>query len=442
MAMDLRRHEATEVVRGLRKAGFEAYLVGGCVRDLVMEQEPKDYDVSTSATPEQILAIYPEGLRVGAQFGVIALALPSGTAEVATFRSDGPYKDGRHPVAVHYAKTAKEDVSRRDFTINGLLFDPLLPTLEEGLIDYVGGRQDIERRIVRTIGKPENRFQEDHLRMLRAARFAARFRFDLAPDALQAIQRLAPAIRQVSAERVRDEILKILTEGEARRGFELLDQSGLLAEVLPEIKATQGVPQPPEFHPEGDVWTHTLMMLEGMKAPTPTLALGVLLHDVGKPPTFSIRDRIRFDQHEEIGARMAEEILKRLRLPNREIEQVLALISHHMRFKDFPRMRRSTQLRFLRLEGFPEHLELHRLDCLASHGDLGNYEMVRRTMEETPQQEVRPQPLVRGDDLIAMGYKPGPQFKVILHAVEDAQLEGSVTSREAAFDLVKQRFPL
>lgn len=442
MAMDLRRHEAIEVVRGLRKAGFEAYLVGGCVRDLVMEQEPKDYDVSTSATPEQILAIYPEGLRVGAQFGVIALALPSGTAEVATFRSDGPYKDGRHPVAVHYAKTAKEDVSRRDFTINGLLFDPLLPTLEEGLIDYVGGRQDIERRIVRTIGKPENRFQEDHLRMLRAARFAARFRFDLAPDALQAIQRLAPAIRQVSAERVRDEILKILTEGEARRGFELLDQSGLLAEVLPEIKATQGVPQPPEFHPEGDVWTHTLMMLEGMKAPTPTLALGVLLHDVGKPPTFSIRDRIRFDQHEEIGARMAEEILKRLRLPNREIEQVLALISHHMRFKDFPRMRRSTQLRFLRLEGFPEHLELHRLDCLASHGDLGNYEMVRRTMEETPQQEVRPQPLVRGDDLIAMGYKPGPQFKVILHAVEDAQLEGSVTSREAAFDLVKQRFPL
>jgi len=278
--------------------------------------------------------------------------------------------------------------------------------------------------------------------MLRAVRFTARFGFSLDPAALKAIRELAPEIHDVSAERVRDEIIKILTEGRPRRGFELLDQSGLLKEVLREIKALQGVAQPPEFHPEGDVWTHTLMMLEGLRAPTPTLALGVLLHDVGKPSTFSVRERIRFDNHVEVGARMAEEILHRLRLPTKDMERVTNLVRHHMRFKDFPKMRRSTALRFVRMPGFDEHLELHRLDCLASHGDLTNYELARKMLEETPAEEIKPAPLVTGDDLIAAGFKPGPIFKKILRAVEDAQLEGKLHSRDEALTMVAEQFPL
>ncbi len=440
--MDLRLEDATGVVKRLRSAGFEAFLVGGCVRDLVMRREAKDYDVTTSAKPAQVLKIYLEGLTIGAQFGVVAVVLPSGIVEVATFRSDGNYTDGRHPVEVQYAGSAREDVSRRDFTINGLLLDPLAPTLEEGLLDYVGGLADIEGRVIRTIGKPEERFAEDRLRMLRAVRFAARFRFELDQAVAEAIRALASAIKEVSAERIRDEIVRILTEGEARRGFELLDETGLLAQVLPEVKAMQGVKQPPEFHPEGDVWTHTLIMLESMRSPTATLALGALLHDVGKPPTFSIRDRIRFDEHERVGTVMAEDILRRLRFSNQQIEQVMALVSNHMRFKDFPKMRRSTQLRFLRLEEFGEHLELHRLDCQSSHADLTNYEMARRIMEETPREQVKPRPLVNGDDLIALGYEPSPGFKTMLQAVEDAQLEGLIGSREAGLELIKQRFPL
>jgi poly(A) polymerase len=327
---------------------------------------------------------------------------------------------------------------RRDFTINGLLYDPL----KEQVIDYVGGQADIRARRVRTIGDPYERFSEDRLRMLRAVRFAARLKFTLDAAAEEAIREQAAEIHQVSAERVRDEILKILTEGQARQGFELLDGTGLLQEVLPEIKRLQGVAQPAEFHPEGDVWVHTMMMLEGLRSPTPTLALGVLLHDVGKPPTFSVRERIRFDNHVEVGAKMAEEISSRLRLSSRETEQVVELVRHHLRFKDFPRMRRSTQLRFLRLPGFAEHLELHRLDCLASHGDLSTYEMSKRLLEETPAEEIRPAPLLRGEDLIAQGYSPGPIFKEILQAVEDAQLEGRIHTPAQALSLVVERFPL
>ena len=446
--MDAKRQAAIEIVRRLREEGFQAYLVGGCVRDLVMGREPKDYDVATDATPDAVVKLYPESLTVGAQFGVVLVPREAGDVEVATFRSDGRYTDGRHPDAVRYAKSAEEDVRRRDFTINGLLYDPLASPAEgeglmrDGLLDYVGGLADIQGRRIRTIGDPTERLSEDRLRMLRAVRFAARFGFSLDPPALRAIRNLAPEIREVSVERVRDEIVKILTEGNARRGFELLDETGLLKEVLPEVKAMQGVAQPPEFHPEGDVWTHTLMMLGGLRNPTPTLALGVLLHDVGKPPTFSVRERIRFDNHVEVGARMAEAICGRLRLPSRETERVAELVRHHLRFKDFPEMRRSTQLRFLRLPGFDEHLELHRLDCLSSHRDLTNYELARRLLEETPPQEIKPAPLVRGDDLIARGYKPGPLFKTILRAVEDAQLEGRVHSREEALGLVAQQFPL
>jgi len=329
-------------------------------------------------------------------------------------------------------------VQRRDFTINGLLYDPV----SDQVLDYVGGQADLRAHRLRTIGDPFARFREDRLRMLRAVRFTARFNFQLDPAALEAIRQLAPQIHSVSAERVRDEIVKILTEGPPRAGFELLDQSGLLVEVLPEIQRMQGVEQPPEFHPEGDVWIHTLMMLEGLRQPTSTLALGVLLHDVGKPPTFSVRERIRFDNHVEVGAKMAEEICRRLRLSARETERIVELVRHHLRFKDFPRMKRSTQLRFIRMEGFDEHLELHRLDCLSSHRDLTNYEMARRMLEETPQQEIKPLPLLRGNDLIAQGYRPGPIFKAILQVVEDAQLEGRIHDRPEALRLVKQQFPV
>jgi len=451
-----RQDTATQIVRDLRLKGRQAYLVGGCVRDLVMGRVPKDYDVATDATPAEVCRLFPDSLTVGAQFGVVVVVGPEGNVEVATYRSDGRYDDGRHPVEVRYSKTAQEDVRRRDFTINGLLLDPLAGSIEAGLLDCVGGLADIHAGLIRTIGDPIERFREDHLRMMRAVRFAARFKFQIDPAAVEAIRRLAPHIKEVSQERVRDEILKILTEGQARRGFELLDETGLLAIVLPEIKAMQGVEQPPEFHPEGDVWTHTMMMLEGLPAPignrqstivnqppllTPTLALGVLLHDVGKPPTFKVRERIRFDNHVEIGASMAEEICRRLRLSSRETERVVELVRHHLRFKDFPRMRRSTQLRFLRMDGFREHLELHRLDCLSSHRHLENYEMARRLLAETPPQVIKPAPLLRGDDLMALGYPPGPIFKQILQTVEDAQLDGKIGSREEALQLVAEQFP-
>jgi poly(A) polymerase len=436
--MDDKREAATGIVRRLRSEGFPAFLVGGCVRDMLMGRTPKDYDVATGATPAQVLALFPDALTVGAQYGVVIVPHEAGNVEVATFRSDGAYADGRHPREVRYARTPQEDVARRDFTINGLLFDPLT----EQVLDYVGGQADIRARRLRTIGDPDERFSEDRLRMLRAVRFSARLGFKLDAAALTAIRRLAPQIHTVSMERVRDEIVKILTEGPARTGFELLDEAGLLQEVLPEIKRMQGVQQPPEFHPEGDVWIHTLMMLEGLRQPTSTLALGVLLHDVGKPPTFAIRERIRFDNHVEVGAKMAEEICARLRLSTRETERIVELVRHHLRFKDFPRMKRSTQLRFLRMEGFEEHLELHRLDCLSSHRDLTNYELARTMLKETPPEEIKPPPLLRGNDLIAQGYRPGPIFTRILHAVEDAQLEGRIHDHAEALRLVREQFPV
>jgi poly(A) polymerase len=436
--MDVKGEAATAIVRRLRAEGFPAYLVGGCVRDMLMGNVPKDYDVTTAATPARVVELFPDALTVGVQFGVVIVPSEAGNVEVATFRTDGAYADGRHPGEVRYAQTPQEDVQRRDFTINGLLYDPLTGQV----LDYVGGQADLRAHRLRTIGDPFERFREDRLRMLRAVRFTARFGFQLESAALKAVRQLAPQIHAVSAERVRDEIVKILTEGPARAGFELLDQCGLLAEVLPEIKRLQGVQQPPEFHPEGDVWIHTLIMLEGLRQPTSTLALGVLLHDVGKPPTFSVRERIRFDHHVEVGAKMAEEICARLRISTRETERVVALVQHHLRFKDFPRMKRSTQLRFVRMEGFDEHLELHRLDCLSSHRDLTNYEMARRMLEETPQAEIKPAPLLRGDDLIAQGYTPGPTFKTILQAVEDAQLEGYIHNRAEALRLVNAQFPI
>ncbi len=428
---------ALAIVARLRASGHQAYLAGGCVRDTLLGVEPKDYDVVTDATPSRLEELFPDAVAVGAQFGVLLVRGNAAQVEVATFRSDHAYLDGRRPSAVTFTSSAEQDVRRRDFTINGLLWDPDKDTM----LDFVGGRADLGARLVRAIGAPRERIAEDSLRMLRAVRFAARLGFEIEPDTLAAIREQSAAIGRVAAERIRDEIVRILTEGGARRGFELLDRSGLLPEILPEISALQGVAQPPEFHPEGDVWIHTLLMLEMLRQPTPTLALGVLLHDVGKPPTFRVAERIRFDGHVEVGTKMAEQILSRLRFPRRQIELVAELVRHHLRFKDAPRMRQSTLKRFLRLEGFEEHLELHRLDCLASHRNLDNYDLVLRFWKTLPVEAIRPARLLSGRDLIEAGYEPGPLFQQILVAVEEAQLENRIASREEALALVHSQFP-
>ena len=431
------RDKATEVVKRLVEAGHQAYWVGGCVRDLVLGREPTDYDVATSAIPDEVVRLFPNSVTVGAQFGVVKALLDDHEIEIATFRSDHGTLDGRHPREVRYAQTPQEDVSRRDFTINGLLYDPL----KSEVLDFVGGQADIRAGVVRTIGEPDQRFREDYLRLLRAVRFAARFGYLIEAKTWEALKAARQGIEQVSRERVRDEVIKMLTEGAARRAFEILDGAGLLEIILPEVAKMKGVQQPPEFHPEGDVWIHTRMMLEKMERPTPTLALGVLLHDVGKPPTFQIADRIRFNEHAEVGAVMAEEICQRLRLSNRDIERVVALVRHHLRFKDAPKMKASTFKRFISMDGFDEHLELHRLDCLSSHRDLTNWHFVKEQREKLPPEEVRPPRLLTGNDLKAMGYPPGPQMGRILAAIEEAQLEGAVKTAEQARALVEQQFP-
>jgi poly(A) polymerase len=436
------RAKATQIASDLKSHGHQAWLVGGCVRDLVLGPEPKDYDISTDATPDELLKIFPKAQLVGAQFGVILVD----AVEVATFRSDHSYQDGRHPTGVTFEKDPRQDVLRRDFTINALLLDPAFLASSTSpasqVVDYVGGLNDLRNHIVRAIGDPAQRFEEDHLRMLRAIRFAARFGFEIEPVTMAAIQKMHQRIARVAPERVRDELIRILTEGGARRGFELLDASGLLNDVLPEVAAMKGVRQPPEFHPEGDVWTHTLIMLEGLQSPTPALALGVLLHDVGKPGTFRIADRIRFDGHVELGERIARDILTRLRFSNADIEQVVALVANHMRFAHVHQMRESTLKRMLRMDHFDEHLELHRLDCTSSHGNLENYELARIRFEQSPAEVLRPQRLLTGDDLIEAGYAPGPDFSRMLEAVEDAQLESRIQTTEQAMDLIRALFGL
>jgi poly(A) polymerase len=437
---------STEICATLRAKGYQAYLVGGCVRDILLEREPADYDVATDATPDQVQRIFPRSLSVGAQFGVIVVLDDSlendlAQVEVATFRSDVGYSDGRHPDRVEYANSAEEDVRRRDFTINGLLLDP--QTSE--VLDFVEGQKDLAAGVIRAIGDPMRRFGEDKLRMLRAVRFAARFGYQIEAATKSAIETLAGQITQVSAERTRGELTKILTEGAARRGFELLDQTGLLAQVLPEVARMKGVQQPPQYHPEGDVWVHTRMMLEAIPAgPPETLVWGVLLHDVGKPPTFTPPsgpgDRIRFNEHAEVGTRMAEAICRRLHFSNEETDQIAALVANHMKFKDVLQMKAATLKRFVRLDRFDEHLELHRLDCISSHGSLENYDFTRRFIAETPPEQVRPPRLLTGDDLKQLGLAPGPAFKTILEAVEDAQLEGRIADHAEAIEMVRKQF--
>jgi poly(A) polymerase len=459
------KQHAAEIVRILRDHGHQAYFAGGCVRDLLLAREPADYDIATDATPREVMQIFPQTYAVGEQFGVVLVPESSGATsngatgvparplerneravvEVATFRSDVSYSDGRHPDEVRFTKDPREDAQRRDFTINGMMLDPLIfdKTTNE-ILDFVGGREDLKAGIIRAIGNPERRFTEDKLRMLRAVRFAARFNYQIDPATLAAIQKLAAQIHQVSSERVREELTKMLTEGQARRAFELLDTTKLLPEVLPEIAAMKGVEQSPQHHPEGDVFVHTLLLLEKLPAgASKTLAWGALLHDVGKPPTFRIApDRIRFDGHVEVGVKMAAEILRRLRFSNYETDQILALVDNHMRFGDVQRMKQSTLKRFFRLPAFDEHLELHRMDCLSSHGNLDSYNYSREQMNSMPPETIRPTPLITGRDLIDAGYKPGPRFTEILSAVEDAQLEGRLASREAAMEYVRHEFPL
>jgi len=427
---------ASFIIRRLRAAGHAAYLVGGCVRDLLLGRRPEDFDVATDAPPERILELFPKAGEIGAHFGVVQVRAEDAAVEVATFRSDHSYADGRHPESVAYETDPRQDALRRDFTINAMFLDP-----ETGqVLDYVDGRRDLDAGVIRTVGEPGERFAEDHLRMMRAIRFAARLGFRMDEPTMAAVQELKQRIHMVSAERVRDELGRILTEGGARRGFELLQECGLLEEILPEVAAMRGVAQPPEFHPEGDVWIHTLMMLEGMRAPTLTLALGVLLHDVGKPPTFTVTDRIRFNGHADLGAEMAVRIMGRLRFSGDEIRQVEALVANHLRFKDVPNMRESTLKRFLRMERFEEHLELHRLDCVSSHGLLDNYHFVREKLAETPPERLRPPRLLTGRDLIDAGYEPGPLFAQMLEAVETAQLESRVNSLREALELVSSEF--
>ena len=473
---------AISIVRTLRDRGYQAYFVGGCVRDLLLGREPADYDVATDAKPDEVMQIFPDTYAVGAQFGVVLVPIPDSSGiqnsgvethlpgchsersdpirsgigseveepafpghshklcvEVATFRADIGYSDGRHPDEVRFSRDPQEDVQRRDFTINGLLFDPI----ENKVLDFVGGQNDLKAGIIRAIGGPAFRFTEDKLRMLRAVRFAARFGYQIDRATFAAIQYLAEQIHQVSRERVRDELTRMLTEGHARRAFELLDKSGLLREVLPEIAAMKGVEQPPEFHPEGDVFVHTMLMLERLPHPCPAaLAWGTLLHDVGKPPTFRrAPDRIRFDEHARIGTKMAEEVCRRLRFSNDETEQISALVENHMRFMDVERMNPSTFKKFIRLPHFDQHLELHRLDCESSHRNLRLYEFTREKMTELPPDAVRPAPLLTGEDLIKAGYSPGPQFKEILSAVEDAQLDGRIHSSVDAMEFVRREFP-
>jgi poly(A) polymerase len=437
------RELANSICETLQLHGFQAFLVGGCVRDLLLGREPADYDVATDATPDRVMQLFPDSVAVGAQFGVVLVTHLASKVEVATFRRDVGYSDGRHPDQVIYATQPEDDVSRRDFTINGLL----MRHNSREVLDFVGGQADLKAGVVRAIGDPARRFTEDKLRMLRAVRFAARFGYSIDPNTFASIRRHAPEIHAVSAERIHEELYKLLTEGAARRGFELLDESGLLQEVLPEITAMKGVPQPPEYHPEGDVWIHTRLMLEGLPSGSSrTLAWGVLLHDVGKPRTFRSAsltgDRIRFDSHVEVGVRMVGEICQRLRFSKDDTEQIQSLVANHMKFKDVAQMRKSTLKRFVRLRHFDEHLELHRLDCLASHGRLDAYHMVRDFLAETPPEQVRPTRLLTGDDLSEMGYAPGPEFQYILRALEDAQLEGNLSTREEALAFVKKNYPL
>ena len=427
---------ALYIVETLREHGFKAMFAGGAVRDMLLGRPVRDIDIVTSAVPEEVESVFPRTVAVGKAFGVIMVLHEGNDYEVATFRTDLGYVDGRRPVEVRYGGE-RDDALRRDFTINSLFYDP-----SEGLVtDYAEGRKDLEARLIRAVGDPEVRFQEDKLRMLRAVRFAVELGFKIDEPTAEAIKNHAPEILLVSWERIRDELLKIFSSPSPHRGLDLLHEFGLLEKVLPEITAMIGVEQPPQFHPEGDVYTHTRLMLEISGGNLdPVLAMGILLHDVGKPPVFKVRERIRFDGHAEVGAEMAEQICERLRMPSHDTRRIVSLVRAHLRFIPVKQMKESTLKRFLRLEDFDLHLELHRLDCLASHKDLTNHQFCEKMLQRYSREEVRPDPLIKGRDLVEMGFKPGPLFSEILEKVEDLQLEEKLEDREQALEYVRRNF--
>jgi len=427
---------ARTIVEQLRSRGFEALYAGGCVRDRILGIVPHDYDIATSARPEQVESLFPRTIPVGAQFGVILVIEQGSEIQVATFRGDGAYRDGRHPESISFTD-AEGDARRRDFTINGLFYDPL----KNEILDYVGGREDLRRSLVRAIGDPQERFSEDKLRIMRALRFATTLAFQIDGETWSAVCKHTPEIHAVSAERIREELVKILISPARVRGFDLLDESGLLREILPEMEALKGCEQPPEFHPEGDVFVHTRLMLTMLAPDAPLgLILAVLFHDLGKPATRTVDEtgRIRFNGHEGVSESMSLKILQRLRFPNEVIEAVLPAVRLHMSFKDVPKMRVSTLKRMMARPTFEEELELHRVDCLASHGMLDNHATLVAKRVEFAGAPLIPSPFISGHDLIAKGWKPGPRFAETLRAIQTRQLEGTLTSREEALAWISE----
>lgn len=438
MSVESSRALALESLARLRQAGYRALLVGGSVRDQLLGLEPGDFDIATNARPDEIALLFPDAIAVGSSFGVMLRRAGGTQTEIATFRSEGDYGDGRRPDAVHFEETPELDSRRRDFTINALYEDPATGQV----LDFHGGREDLALGRIRAVGDPGRRFAEDHLRMMRAVRFAARLGFQIEAETAAAIRAHAPEIRRIAPERVRDEFSRILTEGGARRGMETLDELGLLVEILPEASRMKGVEQPPEFHPEGDVWLHTMRMLELLEKPSLTLALGVLFHDIGKPETQTFTDRIRFHGHVEAGVRIAREAMLRLRYSSAEIEQVQALVAGHMKFMHIGDMRQSTLKRFLGQPRIAEHLALHRVDCLSSHGKLENLYFAQEALERFGEEELHPKPLLRGADLIALGYPPGPRLGEILRNLDEQRLEGVLHTPEGAIEWVLREFPV
>lgn len=428
---------AIRIIRALEASGHRALLAGGCVRDALLGHKPKDWDIATDAPPEAVQGLFERTVAVGAQFGVVRVRMGGREFEVARFREDGAYSDGRHPDSVR-PSGEEGDAKRRDFTINGMFYD----VSNHRLLDYVGGRRDLDEGIIRAIGEPNLRFREDHLRMMRAVRFAARFGFRVEPATASAIEANAERIGKISPERIRDELTIILTQNNADAAFAMLDSSGLLEYVLPEVAAMKGVAQPPEFHPEGDVWTHVLAMLRIKRSASPTLSWGILLHDVGKPATYTVTDRIRFNGHDKAGAAMSAEVCARLRMPKARAARIFDLVANHMRFMHVEKMRKARLKRFLREPYFGELLELHRVDCLASHGNLRTHEFCTRKLGEIQAEALRPPRLLDGRGLMAMGYPAGPKLGEILFALEDEQLEGRISTREEAKEFARRNFPL
>ena len=425
------RDAALKVVRILQERGFQAVFAGGCVRDEVLGRPPKDYDVATDAVPGEVLALFSRAITVGAHFGVVLVKVGGCPIEIATFRTDGSYRDGRKPDSISFA-TIEGDAGRRDFTVNGLFFDPV----SEELLDYVGGREDLEARVLRAIGDPEKRFAEDHLRLLRAVRLATWLDFEIAPDTWDAMKKCAPSITRISWERIRDEMDRVWTHPHRVRGFDLLVDSGLMAAILPEIMDLQGCQQPPRWHPEGDVFVHTRLMLEQLPAEVSLpLVLSVLFHDIAKPATSSydeVNARIRFSGHDELGAEMTREILRRLRYSNEVIEATVVAVANHMAFKDVQKMRVAKLKRFMARPTFEDELELHRVDCISSHGKLDNHAFLKRKADEFAREPLIPPPLVNGHDLMALGWEAGPRLGQALREIQTRQLEGTLRTKEEA----------